>query len=54
MVIDPATGEIKNLGFDPNTFNGGKFKQYYDLYDVDAAQKSYTDLIEPYRMRPST
>lgn len=54
MVIDPATGEIKNLGFDPETAMGGKLRQIYDLYDDEEAMKAYKDVQEPYRMRPST
>jgi hypothetical protein len=53
-VIDPATGEFKNLGFDPETAMNGKLRQFYDLYDVEEAKKAYSDVQEPYKKRPST
>lgn len=54
MVIDPATGEIANLGFDPKTAMNGKLEQIYGLYDPVEAKKAYNDLVEPYKQRPST
>jgi hypothetical protein len=52
MVVDPATGEIKDLGFDPK--NHPELNDIYSLYDQDMAKAAYADKDEGYRKRPST
>lgn len=54
MVVDPASGELSNLNFDPDTAMNGKLRQLYEVYDVEDAKKSYNDVQEPYRVRPSS
>jgi len=52
MIVDPKTGEIKDLGFDSADYP--ELDDIYLLYDQDMAQAAYADKDESYRKRPST
>ncbi|EKX48729.1 hypothetical protein GUITHDRAFT_162292 [Guillardia theta CCMP2712] len=54
FTVDPATGELNNLNFDPETSMSPEVRNIYELYDQKAAKEAYADKDEPYKKRPST